>query len=73
MIWSQLFDVDYIDTEFIIKSNQLDDYYSMNKSIKDINSNKLKYLLIKIILKRSLFKLDLIRLNFIFIHKMRYH
>jgi hypothetical protein len=65
MIWSQLFDVDYIDTEFIIKSNQLDDYYSMNKSIKDINSNKLKYLLIKIILKRSLFKLDLIRLNFI--------
>ena len=44
MIWSQLFDVDYIDPEFIIKSNQLDDYYSMNKSIKDINSNKLKYL-----------------------------
>ena len=44
MIWSQLFDVDYIDPEFIIKSNQLDDYYSMNKSRKDINSNKLKYL-----------------------------
>ena len=44
MIWSQLFDVNYIDPEFIIKSNQLDDYYSMNKSRKDINSNKLKYL-----------------------------
>ena len=44
MIWSQLFDVDYIDPEFIVKSNQLDDYYSMNMSRKDINSNKLKYL-----------------------------
>ena len=44
MIWSQLFDADYIDPEFIIKSDQLDDYYSMNKSRKDINSNKLKYL-----------------------------
>ena len=44
MTWSPLFDVDYIDPEFIIKSNQLDDYYSMNKSRKDINSNKLKYL-----------------------------
>ena len=44
MTWSPLFDVDYIDPEFIIKSNQLDDYYSMNGSRRDINSNKLKYL-----------------------------
>ena len=44
MIWSQLFDVDYIDPEFIIKSDQLDDYYSMNKSRENIKSNKLKYL-----------------------------
>ena len=44
MIWSQLFDVDYIDSEFIIKSDQLDDYYSMNKSRENIKSNKLKYL-----------------------------
>ena len=44
MIWSQLFDADYIDPEFIIKSDQLDDYYSMNKSRENIKSNKLKYL-----------------------------
>lgn len=44
MTWSPLFDVNYIDPEFIIKSNQLDDYYSMNGSRRDINSNKLKYL-----------------------------
>ena len=44
MIWSQLFDVDYIDPEFIIKSDQLDDYRSMNESRENINSNKLKYL-----------------------------
>ncbi len=53
MSWSPKFDVNSIDKELIISSDKLDDYYSMNKSRMNINSNKLKYLYNKSNIKKE--------------------
>lgn len=44
MSWKPRYDVSQIDKDFLIKESKIGDYYNMNKSRLDIQSEKLKYL-----------------------------